>query len=380
MKEIDSDKIEYVIEHLRNPGSLSDHDFQEWLGKDENFQIFSEVFRNREAFLYQEYAARIDVGCELKRCVSLIRARRIRTRRIRYWSAAAACIALFFSSWFLFVNKDVSQKPTFVQAVPVGKKCAELVLADGKHLSLDKTSLEIKDIRGIVVKNDSLTGLTYKGVEQGEDSAVCHTLKVPASADYYVQLSDGTKVWLNCESTLRYPVNFSKNERRVFLDGEAYFDVKKAGEWPFVVVAGRMDIRVTGTEFNVKSYAREALVHTTLVSGSVLVNQQRLQPSQQFLMNKETCQVTVQSIDPKIYTGWVEGMFVFKKQRLEEVMSDLARWYQIEVFYMNPSVKDIRFSGNLGRYETLDNVLQAIETTGKVSILRKGNSITISAK
>lgn len=379
VKEFDLDKVEYVIEHLRNPERLLENDFQEWLTEDENFQVFDEICRNREAWIYRDFVSRIDESEELKKCLARIRSR----RRIYYWLSAAACmILLFTSSLFFTADREIVPETELVQGKLVGKKCAELILANGKRMILDNNPMEIRDVQGSVVINDTLSRLMYQETEEMNTDSVVeyHTLKVPSGADYYVQLGDGTKIWLNCESTLRYPVNFSKNERKVFLDGEAYFEVKKSERWPFIVTTDKMDVRVTGTTFNVKSYAHEAVIHTTLVEGIVFVNEQRLHPSQQFVMNKETQEIDIKNVDTEIYTGWVEGMFVFKNQRLENVMSDLARWYKVEVFYMNPSTKDIRFSGNLGRYETIDDLLQIIEAIDKVSIVRKGNTITISTK
>lgn len=379
VKEFDLDKVEYVIEHLRNPERLLENDFQEWLTEDENFQVFDEICRNREAWIYRDFVSRIDESEELKKCLARIRSR----RRIYYWLSAAACmILLFTSSLFFTADREIVPETELVQGKLVGKKCAELILANGKRMVLDNNPMEIRDVQGSVVINDTLSRLMYQETEEMNTDSVVeyHTLKVPSGADYYVQLGDGTKIWLNCESTLRYPVNFSKNERKVFLDGEAYFEVKKSERWPFIVTTDKMDVRVTGTTFNVKSYAHEAVIHTTLVEGIVFVNEQRLHPAQQFVMNKETQEIDIKNVDTEIYTGWVEGMFVFKNQRLENVMSDLARWYKVEVFYMNPSTKDIRFSGNLGRYETIDDLLQIIEAIDKVSIVRKGNTITISTK
>lgn len=379
VKEFDLDKVEYVIEHLRNPERLLENDFQEWLTEDENFQVFDEICRNREAWIYRDFVSRIDESEELKKCLARIRSR----RRIYYWLSAAACmILLFTSSLFFTADREIVPETELVQGKLVGKKCAELILANGKRMILDNNPMEIRDVQGSVVINDTLSRLMYQEAEEMNTDSVVeyHTLKVPSGADYYVQLGDGTKIWLNCESTLRYPVNFSKNERKVFLDGEAYFEVKKSERWPFIVTTDKMDVRVTGTTFNVKSYAHEAVIHTTLVEGIVFVNEQRLHPAQQFVMNKETQEIDIKNVDTEIYTGWVEGMFVFKNQRLENVMSDLARWYKVEVFYMNPSTKDIRFSGNLGRYETIDDLLQIIEAIDKVSIVRKGNTITISTK
>ena len=210
------------------------------------------------------------------------------------------------------------------------------------------------------------------------EEQVWHTLKVPARADYFVKLSDGTKVWLNCDSELKFPVDFTKDNREVFLEGEAYFEVTKAEKWPFIVRTDKMDIRVTGTRFNVKSYASELLVQTTLVEGCVLVNQVKLNPSQQFLLDKSSGETEVKVVDTELYTGWTEGMFVFQSQRLEDVMNGLAKWYDVTVIYKDTEVKEMRFSGNFGRYDTIDDVLDILRKLEKVNFNRDNRTIIIS--
>ena len=169
--------------------------------------------------------------------------------------------------------------------------------------------------------------------------------------------------------------------------GEAFFEVKKATEWPFIVETEHMHIQVTGTRFNVKSYPEEEIVHTTLVEGAVTVTGPenkihtfRLLPSQQFSLDKLTGQIEVKEVDTHLYTDWTEGMFVFRKQRLEEVMNTLARWYDIEVFYSGADVRDLRLSANLGRYDHIDTILGLIRAMDKVVVYRKGNVITFSLK
>ena len=211
-----------------------------------------------------------------------------------------------------------------------------------------------------------------------------HTLRVPAGADYQVTLADGTKVWLNCESTLRYPVEFGDEKREVYLDGEGYFEVNKAAEWPFIVNTEQMQVKVTGTKFNVKSYTTEPIVHTTLVEGSVWAYTDQVQveltPSEQFRYDKETGKTSVQKVDTELYTGWIEGMFVFRNQRLEDVMNDLARWYNMTIFYSTAETKEIRISTNLNRYKNIDDLLVIINESGKVVVARNDNTITIHAR
>lgn len=249
---------------------------------------------------------------------------------------------------------------------------------------------------GTLITNDTLKLLSYQSnagetyttgtnaPEKVNKETVYHTLRVPAGADYQVTLADGTKVWLNCESTLRYPVEFGDEKREVYLDGEGYFEVNKAAEWPFIVNTEQMQVKVTGTKFNVKSYTTEPIVHTTLVEGSVWAYTDQVQveltPSEQFRYDKETGKTSVQKVDTELYTGWIEGMFVFRNQRLEDVMNDLARWYNMTIFYSTAETKEIRISTNLNRYKNIDDLLVIINESGKVVVARKDNTITIHAR
>ena len=145
-----------------------------------------------------------------------------------------------------------------------------------------------------------------------------------------------------------------------------------------------MRVKVTGTKFNVKSYSTEPIAHTTLLEGSVWAytgqTQVQLNPSEQFRYDRGTGMTSVQKVDTELYTGWIEGMFVFRNQRLEDVMSDLARWYNMTIFYSTAETKEIRISTNLNRYKNIDDLLEIINESGKVVAARKDNTITIHAR
>lgn len=379
MKEdLNHDDIEFILEHLLEPERLATPEFREWLGRENHLELFEEVRRGREAWLNRELADRIDTGREFEH----FRKRTGRVRLIRYSWIAAACV-LFVGMVVLWQWNVKPEKmgTLLVQTVPVVKKNVELILASGENIQLERQSLELQAGAGVRLKNDTNQMLVYskEGDVVGE-TLEYHTLKTPAGADYHVRLSDGTEVWLNCETTLKYPVNFKKGERRIFLDGQAYFKVVKARDWPFVVEADRMKVEVTGTSFDVKAYSGENEIHTLLVEGRVCVNNRVLNPSQQYSLDKITGECVVKEVEPELYLGWMNGMFVFRNQRLEEVMTELARWYGVSVFYATPLVKDIRFSGNLERYQTIDEMLNVIKLIDKVQIERRGTAVTIYAK
>ena len=264
--------------------------------------------------------------------------------------------------------------------VLVGRQVAELVLASGERIALGGSGTSIRAEDGKRIAEDSCSRLSYQFAGAGKDAGVAqveyNTVHVPGGADYTVELADGTVVRLNCGTTLRYPVRFTGKERRVFLEGEAFFEVAKSEEKPF-------------TKFDVKAYEEEETVSATLVEGGVKVRAtgaggengiKELKPSQQYVLDVQSHRAEVREVDVQLYTGWVNGMFVFKSQRLEEVMTMLARWYSVDVFYVGESVKDIRLSAYLGRYEHIDSVLDVIRATNKIDFVRKGNVVTVMKK
>lgn len=389
MKRQETD-TDYILLHLQHPVSLLDAEFLEWLQDPGHRRLFEEVRNQQEAFMRFNLEDSIDVEREYERQRAKIRFSQRRTGW--RWMVAAACVVAVFGISFIIWNAKHNGTAEEKQWASLkGRRSAELILANGERLHLANHRIELRGSDGMLIVNDSNCNLAYhrdtiiSGQAVGKD-VVYHTLVIPVGADYTLHLADGTKVRLNCETKFRFPVEFTGKERKVFLDGEAYFEVKKAGEWPFVVETECMQVKVTGTCFNVKSYRNEDVVHTTLVSGAVEVANHKaaaepvgLTPSQQYYLDKRANRTEVRNVDVSLYTGWTEGMFVFKKQRLEDVMNTLARWYTIDVFYTGEAVKDLRISANLGRYEHIDSVLELLRAI-EVDVERKGKTVIIGRK
>lgn len=383
--------IDYILSHLQEPMRLTDPGFVEWLSDPAHRHLFEEIRNQREAFMRSVLESSIDVDLEYKHQQAKIRFQRKQTGW--KWAVAAACTVVLLSISMIFWysrNTAITEKGEW--ALLEGKKTAELVLANGERIHLENNRIELRESNGTLIVNDSNSNLSYRrdtsvrGQAAGNE-AVYHTIIIPAGADYTISLADGTKVRLNCETEFRFPVEFTGKERRVFLDGEAYFQVKKAGEWPFIVETNSMRVKVTGTCFNVKSYRTEEVAHTTLVEGLVEVSGEetgdapvRLAPSQQYCLDRRTGRAEVKTVDVSLYTGWTDGMFVFKNQRLEEIMNILSRWYTIDVIYVNESLKDLRISAHLGRYEHIDSLLDVLRAMEKVNIERKRNVVIVSKR
>ena len=191
-------------------------------------------------------------------------------------------------------------------------------------------------------------------------------------------LPDGTKVWLNQSSVLKYPRAFEGKERHVYLDGEAYFEVNKTGH-PFIVSTQGMQIEVLGTTFNISAYPGEEY-QATLVSGSVKVDTGEgqslvLKPSQQASLIPGSGNIQVRTVDTAFYTSWVKGKINFKDQRLEDIMRTLSRWYNIEVDYSDEALKNLRFGCYVNRYEEIAPFLELLEATENIHVKINGKTI-----
>ena len=264
-----------------------------------------------------------------------------------------------------------------------GNSKAVLILNDGsvhdlttsKHLVLTESGADIK-VEG--------NKLLYTEEEDVSKSIKYNTLIIPRGGEFFLQLSDGTKVWLNSETTLRYPVQFIGEERKVELTGEAFFEVARNEKVPFLVESGDQTVKVLGTEFNISSYKENSLISTTLVKGSVEVfiknkpdKRQTLVPNEQITISKIDGLISKQKVNPYQYIAWKDGRFVFDDQNLCEIMKTLSKWYNVDVVFAREELKNFRFTGNLERYSDFGEVLKKIQKTNEVEFTIENKQITI---
>ena len=211
-----------------------------------------------------------------------------------------------------------------------------------------------------------------------------YTMNVPYGAEYNLRLPDGTKIYLNAGSSLRYPDQFSGETREIFLTGEAYFEVAPDSLHPFIVHTAEVAVRVLGTSFNVNAYPERETVAATLVEGSVQVNykagQQVIRPGMQLVYDKQNGKAEVSAVDTEVYTSWKDGYYYFKREPLENIMEVLSRWYDLNVFYHNQDLKRMEFGGRLKRYDDISYLLKKMEETQDVEFIIKGNTITVQRK
>lgn len=309
-------------------------------------------------------------------------------RTLHYWKYAAAAVAVVFLgiSTFLYLNKETSltsTPPVVVESTPVGtvgKDRAVLTLDDGTNIALNKGQAYVND----KVKSDG-ERLVYN---QTKSKAIAYNyLTVPRSGQFFIELSDQTKVWLNSESQLKYPEEFVSGQDRTveLVYGEAYFEVSPSTNHngaKFKVLSNNQEITVLGTQFNVKAYNDETNIYTTLVEGSVTVDNGRvdskLKPGQQAVVSKTQSNMGVFEVNVKDQISWKNGVFSFEGKTLEEIMKVIARWYDVNIIFENSQIKETRFVGVFNKYQSLEKILDNIKSTNFIkSYVVKGKTIMI---
>ena len=296
------------------------------------------------------------------------------------WYAAAVVLPLAIAVG-MWMNTGTREKNVVIaQRVQPGSGRAILELHDGRTYILDTTRVVETGVEGNMAKAEKRS-LVYE--KQEAEELVYNKVTIPRAGEYSLTLSDGTRVWLNSDSEIRYPVAFGKDRRTVFLSGEAYFEVEKDSTRPFYVVVDDMEVKVYGTSFNVNTH-HEGRVQTALVEGKVGIlvkstgEESILRPNQMAEFDTESKHVEVKDADMYYYTAWRAGEFVFQNETIEEIMDRLCRWYDTEVFYANASVKGKRFTGVITRFTDVADVLHLIGETATVQFNLKGNVITVS--
>lgn len=303
------------------------------------------------------------------------------------WNIAAAALLFIVAGIGLYIylgqSKSVQGTTSSDQLTNIPRR-AILTLADGSTINLDDTKNGQLSLQaGISVKkmNGELVYESKAGDKNTDASLASNTIQTPAESQFKVVLPDGSSVWLNAGSSLKYPLRFATNSRKVTLQGEGYFEVSKDKNRPFMVTTDLQTVQVLGTHFNISAYPDQKLSRTTLLEGSVRVtglkaNQTTvLMPNQQAVLTPE--KVSVKTVDAAEAVAWREGYFSFDNYTLEEVMDGLARWYKIEVSYESPALKRELFSGSLPHSSNVKQVLKKLEFAGKVKFEIDGSKITV---
>lgn len=298
-----------------------------------------------------------------------------------YWAAAVAVIFIGISTLFLPREEYPS---TVKNTISPGSSKAMLVLNNGEIIPLsEKNKAKIVTTEKLSIQNEG-SELRYVAAEDAkkEQGNSYNELIVPKRGEYTLTLSDGTKIWLNSQSKIKYPVVFNGSTREVYLEGEAYFEVAKDARHPFHIHTGNgVNIEVLGTSFNVRSYSDENSVETVLEEGSVRMRQGEeaviLSPGNKAVyLPGEPIQLT--TVNTELYTAWRNGQYIFMNESVENILKQLSRWYDIEVFYSNEAAKSVTFSGDVKKYNNINTLLEAMEIAGGIHFEINGKTLIVS--
>lgn len=313
--------------------------------------------------------------------------RRIIFRRLRIAAAIALLIGCGGMAWWFYQPATPVKAPVemaTVQPILPGSSRAVITLSNGERIELENLNRQLQESNGtrIEAANGSLI---YSDTTQSQET-LYNEIAIPRGGEFHLTMADGTQVWLNADTRLKYPVNFNGKTREVFLQGEAYFEVAPNAEQPFLVNTTRGCIQVLGTAFNVRDYAEEKKVVTVLESGKVRYTtagkqqeSRELRPG--FLLeDAEGQHLHARQVNTRLYTEWRNGKYIFENASVEEIMSTLQRWYNIDVIYADEKVKQLHFTGDLERYETFDVFLHFMETGGDIRFQIKDNIVIVNKK
>mgnify|MGYP000987693408 FL=1 len=305
-----------------------------------------------------------------------------------YYGVAASIAVLLIVTLFFFIREDkqiVSEKLVTSEIKPIQSK-AILVLSTGEQIQLTKSTQKIQEQDGSVLKIDSVMGVQYDSLStKRAEKPIYNKIVVPRGGEYFVTLSEGTKVWLDADSELEYPVFFSGDFREVKLKGNAYFCVTKKNDKPFVVRAGEFSLKVYGTEFNVNAYDLQN-IETVLVNGSIgfkaneSTPERMMEPNELAVSDSRTGLSEIHQVDIYPYIAWKNQNIVFVNERLESIMEKMARWYDVSVEFQDESIRNLHFTGDIKRHANFSIILKALTSSVNVNYKLNGRELILYMK
>ena len=365
-----------IIKHLANTiNSLELAKLKLWLKTEKNQKTFEQYIK--ASYDINTIMNKPDVEVAYKKLrQTLDGKKKSKVRILTVWSryAAAAVVVIMFSYIYMFHNQE--QQPvevlnTFETVVASGVDKAILTLDDGSNIVLEEggaytTNSVVSNGEEIVYhKEEEIVS------DKTENKPIAYNyLTTPRGGEFHVVLSDGTQVWLNSETKLKYPISFKEGiSRKVELVyGEAYFDVSSSENHngaTFKVLSNLQEVEVLGTEFNIKAYKDETNIYTTLAEGKVAVSnvafKENLEVGQQSILNKATGNINIKTVNVYNETAWKLGAFSFKNKSLKEIMKVLSRWYDVDIVFENKKLETIKFNGVLSKKMTLEEILIPIK-------------------
>ena len=372
----EKDWLRAILEGRVKPGDA------EWerIWQDENFTGVRRVLREVGMRKKDELVADRE---KMWRAIKQYRGEGINRRRVPVWRWVAAAMLPLLLGGILWINlrekKDLLVAEVMSE-IEAGTPRAVLFMEQGERIDLSllagDTILNKGDVR---IRLDSSKSVTYEQVKGTPAKVEYNTIVVPRKGEYQLILADGSKVYLNSESRLRFPTCFEGKERRVYLEGEGFFQVAKDAEKPFIVHCEKYAVRVLGTTFNISAYRNDEVSMTTLVEGRVNIECGNtvvaLTPG--LMAAVADSKVTTREVNVESYISWTRDQFSFSEERLEDLLKKISRWYDVEFVFDDEEIKDYKFSGFMPRYESIDAILQIMEQAANVTFKMNNKQIVV---
>lgn len=387
-------RIVEIIKHklLGIISSEEEERFDEWLMEEEgNREVWERISHRveEEPEKWSPFESSVDDAWQQFTLVQQHRNKKMRLYRlvVRYAAVIILLVGMFGAYRIFFREESLVSLTQEESRIAPGVSQAILTLSTGERVEFNHTDIFNLKKDGVLLERET-HGLKYLpdadvAGESASGEVLYHTITVPRGGEFDVQLSDGTRVWLNSETELVYPVRFEGNTREVTVRGEAFLEVTPNPEQPFIVrVSDDFSVRVLGTSFNISAYSSDPLIETTLLQGQVEIISaaQRLvlNPNQQGIFDKKEHGLTRKDVDALAFCAWKESKFIFENKSLESIMRIMSRWYNIEVTYAEEDLKNICFTGDLERYIDFSTSLKMLEKVTRIKMDIKDMHVIIS--
>lgn len=374
--KLDERLLRYLLEEME---TSEREEVEAWMEENDQNRNYFRDFQKTHLELLWSVQAR-----ETRTDFNTFRRKLRKPLSVKLWYRVAVVVVLMVSigGWFVWSESSKNEWLTRNEMIQPGKVQAKLYLSSGAAVEIGGEARDLKEQDGTSIKVSETGKLSYeKESANGSSKVVMNRVEVPRGGEFSLVLEDGTQVWLNAESELRYPIHFTGKERVVYLKGEAYFNVVKNSDAAFLVQVDEFTVKVYGTEFNVNAYEADR-VETVLTQGSVSMRcgdeEVMLKPNQKGAYFKSDGTMRVEDVNVLSYVAWKNGDFIFKDESLESIMNKLARWYDLDVFYQNKELKEIRLSGNLKRYKDVQDLFNAFEKISEARIKVDGRTVVVS--
>lgn len=313
--------------------------------------------------------------------------RRISAVKSFKWLSIAAMFIICLAAGVFFFNlnqkngnpKSPTNRVARKNTIDMGGNKAILILSNGSELTLSKNGSGTIALEGKSAIQQKEGVLSYEKTVNTDGPILYNTIKTPKGSTFQLLLADGTKVWLNTNSSLTYPTVFVGNTRTVTVNGEAYFEVFHDKNRPFLVNSNLAQIAVLGTHFNVKAYSDHKMV-TTLISGSVKIVSKNanviIKPDQEACVSEHKSQIEVHDVDAGDAIAWTKGYFLFQNENIKDVMETIAQWYDMDIEFRG-DLKGKTFGGTIARFKDVDQLLKSIELTGAIHFKIEGRKVIV---